>query len=160
LLTTAAGKVYAFGNAQLFTQSGGGPNFGGLPNFVRYPACNDPTDIAAGTHAAFLSTSGVAILGIAGTGNGLGYWLVSPTGKNDPTVATVPDALVAISGVRNGVDCGTANISVNLGFGDAKQTRYAMNALPALSNVVGYGTTPRASGLWIVASDGGVFAPK
>jgi hypothetical protein len=159
-LTTAGGKVYAFGNAQLFTSYGGYDSyFGGLPNNVHYSACNDPIDIRAGIHTASVSLSDVRILGIAGTGNGLGYWLVSPTGKNDPVVATVPDSVVG-TGPRNGVGCGPAQVLVNLGFGDAKQTRYAMNALPPLNNVVGYATTPRASGLWIVASDGGVFAPK
>ncbi len=154
-LTTAAGSVYAFGVARYF---------GGVPDQQPYFAC----DTATGSpHTAYVSTSSVQIIGIAPTRTGSGYWLVHGSGKAAVDLQYVPNYFFGSGG-----PCGPSMVQTDLEFGDARFQGAggpgvtpgpygdAMNALPPLTNVVAYATTPRATGLWIVGSDGGVFVPR
>ena len=158
-LVTAGGKVYW---ATIGTGSPTITQFGIVPDFETYPSCtdpNDPTPTFGGDRQ--VSTSSVQIVGIVDHREGESpipgseFWLASTSGRADVPIAAVPDYIIRYD---NGSTCGPAQITTNLGMFSSYQR--SLNALPPLHDVVGYATTSNATGLWVVAADGGVFVPR
>jgi hypothetical protein len=133
-----------------------------FPAYVSYPSCahpNDPHPTFAGDR--LVSASRVKIVGVVTSGrpplptSGQRLiWIANSTGRADVPLAIVPDYF------RPGLygnTCGPSQVSLRV---MSSPYESGLNAIPPIDNVVGYATTRYATGLWVVASDGGVFVPS
>ncbi|MGA3147783.1 MAG: putative Ig domain-containing protein, partial [Acidimicrobiales bacterium] len=168
---------------------------GALPAGISFVAANGsatltgtPAAGTAGTYPITLTSSNgtspdatqtftLTVLGVpaltggghlAATPDGLGYWIVGPTGSIAPygsagnygSMAGTPlnDPIVGIASTPDGKGYWmVASDGGVFSFGDA-QFYGSTGSITLNKPIVGIATTPDGKGYWMVASDGGVFA--